>query len=80
MTREFQQYAGLAMTGHLDKASVEKMKEPRCGMPDVVKPSLRPEIDENAPLSYVLKGIFVKNIMTHFMKACYSATSYIFIT
>ena len=37
-SREFQQMAGLHVTGELNKATIRKMKMPRCGLPDVIKP------------------------------------------
>ena len=33
--REFQKMAGLPVTGKLDKATREKMQQPRCGNPDI---------------------------------------------
>ena len=30
----FQSFAGLKVTGRLDRATVRQMKKPRCGMPD----------------------------------------------
>lgn len=32
--RSFQSFAGLKVTGRLDRATVKQMKKPRCGMPD----------------------------------------------
>lgn len=32
--RSFQSFAGLNVTGRLDRATVKQMKKPRCGMPD----------------------------------------------
>ena len=32
----FQRFAGLEQTGILDEATLEKMKQPRCGNPDIV--------------------------------------------
>lgn len=32
--REFQKYAGLPVTGRLDKATSAKMESKRCGLPD----------------------------------------------
>ena len=33
--KNFQSFAGLPVTGELDEATVNQMKKPRCGMPDV---------------------------------------------
>jgi hypothetical protein len=41
--RQFQQMAGLPVTGKLDKATREKMQQPRCGNPDIT-PVINPTI------------------------------------
>ena len=42
--REFQQMAGLPVTGELNTATIRKMNMPRCGIADVIKPH-----DRNTP-------------------------------
>lgn len=37
----FQEFAGLPVTGLMDKTTLEKMLAPRCGLPDVIKPKDR---------------------------------------
>ncbi|XP_060583937.1 matrix metalloproteinase-19-like [Ruditapes philippinarum] len=37
----FQEFAGLPVTGQLNEATLKKMLAPRCGLPDVIKPSDR---------------------------------------
>lgn len=54
--KEFQEYSGLTVTGRLDKDTVAQMKKPRCGVPDVIKPSQRPKDDPDAPLDYLFTG------------------------
>ncbi|KAK7088058.1 matrix metalloproteinase-19-like [Littorina saxatilis] len=39
--REFQRFNGLRATGRLNRETIRKMKQPRCGLPDVVKPGQR---------------------------------------
>ncbi|KAL8604575.1 hypothetical protein ACOMHN_013355 [Nucella lapillus] len=41
--KEFQRFNGLRITGRLDNSTIWKMKQPRCGLPDVIKPSERAE-------------------------------------
>ncbi|XP_063423507.1 matrilysin-like [Mytilus trossulus] len=60
--REFQKMTGIPITGKVDKETVTKMKSPRCGFQDVLRPSQRPgEINTNPkdvqlkPLSNVFK-------------------------
>ena len=60
--REFQEMAGLRITGELNKATVRKMKSPRCGLPDVIKPRDRiaPDVgrskNPNEPLQFNAPG------------------------
>jgi len=55
--KEFQSFYGLNETGRLDKPTVTLMQQPRCGVPDVIKPSLRPKHLKNEPHKrYVLLG------------------------
>ena len=35
--RHFQAFAGLRQTGQLDTETVDKMREPRCNLPDVLE-------------------------------------------
>ena len=58
--------AGLRVTGELNKATVRKMKSPRCGLPDVIKPRDRitPRVgpqDPNAPLQFNAPGRVIGN-------------------
>ena len=67
--REFQEMAGLQVTGELNKATIRKMKMPRCGLPDVIKPRDRiaPDAEtsqsrnlrQDQPLSYNAPGTFI---------------------
>merc|ERR1711962_1783912 len=54
--KEYQAFNGLNETGILDTPTVALMKLPRCGVPDVIKPSLRPKHLKNEPLAYKLLG------------------------
>lgn len=54
--KEFQEFYGLPQTGRLDNATVVQMKKPRCGVPDVIKPSQRPEDQKDRPIPYVFLG------------------------
>lgn len=36
--REFQRFNGLPVTGKLDQPTRAKMRQPRCGFPDVIRP------------------------------------------
>ena len=56
--REFQAMSALPVTGRLDAQTVARMRQPRCGYPDVIRPSQRPEntSDSSAPLAYALRG------------------------
>ncbi|XP_037076388.1 matrix metalloproteinase-24-like [Pollicipes pollicipes] len=38
---EFQRFAGLNVTGEVDQATLDKMREPRCGVKDMIGPSYR---------------------------------------
>ena len=49
--RMFQQFAGLPDTGQLTRRTVAKMKERRCGVPDIVD-----NLDPNKPMEYTLNG------------------------
>ena len=49
--RMFQQFAGLPDTGQLNRKTVAKMKERRCGVPDIVD-----NLDPNKPMEYTLNG------------------------
>jgi hypothetical protein len=40
--REFQKMTGLPVTGELNKQTIKKMKSPRCGVRDVLRPNERP--------------------------------------
>ena len=59
--------AGLTVTGELNKATVRKMKMPRCGLPDVIKPrdriapdagtSRSRDLNKDQPLAFNAPGI-----------------------
>ena len=61
--------AGLRVTGELNKATVRKMKAPRCGLPDVIKPRDRiapdagdtsnTDLKQNEPLQFFAPGKYV---------------------
>ncbi|XP_076434785.1 matrix metalloproteinase-19-like [Babylonia areolata] len=40
--KEFQRFNGLRVTGRLNRPTIRKMQQPRCGLPDMVKPGERP--------------------------------------
>lgn len=61
---EFQEMAGLSVTGKMNEETLEKMLAPRCGMPDVIKPSERkPKSGNpqrlNKPLEFNTQGTTV---------------------
>ncbi|XP_059170336.1 matrilysin-like isoform X2 [Physella acuta] len=39
--KDFQDFNGLAVTGELDPATLQKMGQPRCDLPDVIRPGSR---------------------------------------
>jgi len=64
--KEYQGFYGLNETGRLDKPTITLMQQPRCGVPDVIKPNLRHKHLENEPLEYKLLGSkWPKKVLTY---------------
>lgn len=55
--REFQKMTGLPITGELNKQTINKMKSPRCGFRDVLRPSERPGEINTDPKKVQLKPL-----------------------
>lgn len=76
---EFQEMAGLSVTGKMNEETLEKMLAPRCGMPDVIKPSERkPKSGDpqrlNKPLEFNTQGTTVCFLHKVLTKLVYSST------
>ena len=63
MYRKFQQFAQLPVTGRLDAATVDRMRQPRCGFHDLASP----EHDPTRPLQYNAG----KNVCVDLSKTCF---------
>ena len=49
-SRKFQSFNGMEVTGKINQKTIEKMKQPRCGLPDVRRQS------QDAPLAFSTYG------------------------
>ncbi|XP_059170337.1 matrilysin-like [Physella acuta] len=66
--KSFQDFNGLPVTGELDLATVTKMLQPRCGLPDVIKPGSRyasVPSGYRAPGSAEMRAKWPKNDLTY---------------
>ncbi|KAK6190223.1 hypothetical protein SNE40_002142 [Patella caerulea] len=62
--RDFQKFNGLVETGFLDQDTLDKMKAPRCGFPDIIRNTSK-LFDPNSPLSFTTLGTkWNKNVIT----------------
>lgn len=59
--RNFQSFAGLKVTGRLDRATIRQMKKPRCGMPDK-------EVGGDRFRRYATSGKWRKKHLTYFVQ------------
>ncbi|KAH3887079.1 matrilysin-like [Dreissena polymorpha] len=71
--REFQEMAGLKVTGVMNQETIDKMLAPRCGLPDVIRPVDRippsggeKKLQRNHPLAFNAPGYkWNKNAITY---------------